>query len=402
MPHSAAGRLCLVLNGGSSSLKFAVRALCEPWHWVVRGRFERIGRDSALFIVTDTTGPRSENAVHLADHPAAVRYLFDFLGQQLGLDRVAGVGHRIVHGGPIYAAPRIVDDGVLAELDRLRAYAPEHLPSELEIIACCRERLREVPQIACFDTAFHRDLPQISRLLPIPRRFERMGVVRYGFHGLSYEHVIDTLRNASPGLVETGRIVVAHLGNGASLCAVRNGSSIDTTMAFTPAAGIAMGTRSGDIDPGLVLHLANAGAMDAKAFDRMANHESGLLGISETSSDVRDLLAIETADHRAAEAIALFCYNIRKQIGAYAAALGGLDGVVFTGGIGENSAVVRERICSDLGFLGVELNSARNIVSAPVISREGARVEVRVVAADEEDVISRAVRRILNNKECFQ
>jgi acetate kinase len=367
---------------------------------VLRGRFERLGRNSSLFIA-DATGHRSENAVPCEDHRAAVGYLFDLLDQQLGLDRIAGVGHRIVHGGPLYAAPQIVDDRVLAELERLRAYAPEHLPSELEIIACCRERLGEVPQIACFDTAFHRDLPQMSRLLPIPRRFEKMGVVRYGFHGLSYEHVIDTLRNASPGLVERGRIVVAHLGNGASLCAVRNGDSIDTTMGFTPAAGIPMGTRSGDIDPGLVLHLANAGAMDAKAFDRMANHESGLLGISETSSDVRDLLAVETDDHRAAEALDLFCYNVRKQIGAYAAALGGLDAVVFTGGIGENSSVLRERICGDLGFLGIELDPARNVVSAPVISREGAHVEVRVIAADEEDVVSRAVRRILNSKESF-
>lgn len=402
MPHSAAERLSLILNAGSSSLKFAVLALNEPRHWVVRGRFERIGTNSALFIVTNTTGHRSENAIHLEDHPAAVRYLFELLDQQFGLDRIAGVGHRIVHGGPLYAAPQIVDDLVLAELDRLRAYAPEHLPSGLKIIASCRERLGEVPQIACFDTAFHRNLPRVSRLLPIPRRFEKLGVVRYGFHGLSYEHVIDTLRKVSPGLVEHGRMVVAHLGNGASVCAVRNGGSIDTTMGFTPAAGIPMGTRSGDIDPGLVLHLAIAGAMDAAAFDRMVNHESGLLGISETSSDVRDLLAVETTDHRAAEAIDLFCYNIRKQIGAYAAALGGLDAVVFTGGIGENSAVVRERICRDLGFLGVELDPERNDVSAPVISREGARVEVRVIAADEEDVISRAVRRILNSTECPQ
>lgn len=402
MPHSAGEPLCLILNGGSSSLKFAVCALNEPWHWVARGRFERLGRNNSLFIVTGTTDHRSEKEIYLQDHPAAVRSLFEWLDQKIGLDRIAGVGHRIVHGGPLYAAPQIVDDRVLVELDRLRAYAPEHLPSELEIIACCRERLGEVPQIACFDTAFHRNLPQMSRLLPIPRRFERMGVVRYGFHGLSFEHVIDTLRNASPGLVERGRIVAAHLGNGASLCAVRNGGSIDTTMGFTPAAGIPMGTRSGDIDPGLVLHLANEGAMDAEAFDRMANHASGLLGISETSSDVRDLLAVETADHRAAEAIDLFCYNIRKQIGAYAAALGGLDAVAFTGGIGENSSVVRERICRDLGFLGVELDPARNVVSAPVISRKGARVEVRVIAADEEDVISRAVRRILNSKEYHQ
>jgi acetate kinase len=401
MPPSHPEALSVVLNGGSSSLKFAVRELNGPFRWVLRGRFENVGRSNSVLVVPGLFADGDAKEIPDLDHAAAAGVLLDWLDDQVGLGRIAAVGHRIVHGGPLYSAPQVVDDVVLAELARLQAYAPEHLPSELEIIACCRERLGEVPQIACFDTAFHRDLPRMSRLLPIPRRFEKLGAVRYGFHGLSYEHVIDTLRNASPGLIERGRIVVAHLGNGASLCAIRNGGSIDTTMAFTPAAGIPMGTRSGDIDPGLVLHLANTGAMDAKTFDRMANHESGLLGISETSSDVRDLLAIETTDRRAAEALDLFCYNVRKQIGAYAAALGGLDAVVFTGGIGENSSVLRERICGDLGFLGIELDPARNVVSAPVISREGAHVEVRVIAADEEDVVSRAVRRILNSKESF-
>jgi acetate kinase len=304
-----------------------------------------------------------------------------------------------VHGGLQYQAPEVIDDAMIAELRRLRPFAPEHLPTELDIISTCRERLEGVLQVACFDTAFHRDMPALARLLPIPRRFNAEGVLRYGFHGISYTHILESLRNSAPELASKGRLILAHLGNGASLVAVRDGKSIDTTMGFTPAAGVPMGTRSGDLDPGIFLYLTEHAGLDARTFDRMVNHQAGLLGISETSGDLRDLLNREESDGRAAEAVALFCYSVKKQIGAYAAGLGGLDVLVFTGGIGEHSPVIRQRICAGLGFLGIELEPALNAATNPVISAAGSGVEVRVIAADEEAVIAAAVNDILTSKE---
>ena len=266
---------------------------------------------------------------------------------------------------------------MVAELRRLRAFDPEHLPAEIALMELLAEKFPGIPQIACFDTAFHSAMPRVAKLLPIPRRYEAQGVQRYGFHGLSYEYLL-----SQPGL--NGRVILAHLGNGASMAAVRDGQPVDTTMAFTPAAGLVMSTRSGDIDPGLIAFLARSDQMTAAQFTRMVNHESGLLGISETSSDMRDLLARESADIRAAEAIALFCYQAKKWIGAYAAALGGLDTLVFAGGIGENLPVIRARICDGLGFLGIELDEQQNAASAGTISRAASRVTVRVIRTDEE------------------
>jgi acetate kinase len=281
-----------------------------------------------------------------------------------------------------------VDDAMLAELRRLRPFAPEHLPGEIALMEFLAAKSPKIPQIACFDTAFHSAMPRVAKLLPIPRRYEALGVQRYGFHGLSYEYLLSQPRT-------NGRVILAHLGNGASMAAVRDGKPVDTSMGFTPTAGLVMSTRSGDIDPGLAAFLALHERTTPARFTRMMSHESGLLGVSETSSDLRDLLERESSDPRAADAIALFCYQTKKWIGAYAAALGGLETLVFAGGIGENAPTIRARICEGLGFLGIELDEKQNAANAGTISRTASRVAVRVIHTDEEMVIARAVNQTL-------
>lgn len=382
--------LILTLNGGSSSLKFATFDLKDPDERMLGGHFDRIGHADGRLHLQHRNEGDEHISVTLGDHRSALLYLFDTLAHRVAIDRIAAVAHRVVHGGQRYADPIPIDNAMLAELHRLSSFAPEHLPAEISIISACRERLGQVPQIACFDTAFHRDMPAVARMLPIPRRFQPLGVERYGFHGLSYTYLMQVLRRNGEEAAARGRLILAHLGNGVSLAAVHEGRSVDTTMAFTPAAGVPMSTRSGDLDPGLVRYFAEQHDIDAKAFDHMVNHESGMLGISETSSDLRDLLEHEGTDSRAAEAVMVFCYGIRKAIGALAAALGGTDMIVFTGGIGENAPVIRERVCDGLGFLGVELDAARNRAGASVISREASRVQVRVMATDEEAVLAQA------------
>lgn len=393
-----ADRAILILNGGSSSLKFAVCEGAPNGAQMLRGQFERLSTSRPCFVVREDD-QESRREIGAQDHGAATRFLLDWLEERLGLASIAAVGHRVVHGGSQYQTPRLIDAAVIADLRRLSRFAPKHLPTEIDVISVCRERMDGVPQVACFDTAFHRDMPAVARILPIPRRFKAEGVVRYGFHGISYAHLLEVLsRELGAGVAER-RLIFAHLGNGASLVALKDGRSIDTTMGFTPAAGIPMSTRCGDLDPGVLLYLLQNASVDMQGFERIVNQESGLLGISETSGDLRDLLEREKADERAAEAVALFCYSIRKQIGAYAAALGGLDMLVFTGGIGENAPEIRSRICEGLGFLGIELDPARNTSATPVISMAGARVEVRVIAADEESVIASAVTEILSKQE---
>jgi acetate kinase len=284
---------------------------------------------------------------------------------------------------------------LLNELHRLKPYDPDHLPLELELIETFRRRHPKLPQVACFDTAFHRTMPLVARMLPIPRRFYAKGVQRYGFHGLSYAYLMEELARLGDRAGKAGRVILAHLGNGASLAAVRHGKSIDTSMGFTPTAGLVMGTRCGDLDPGVAPYLAHTEKLSTKQFYEMVSHKSGLLGVSETSSDMRDLLVREAGDTRAADAVALFCYQAKKWIGSFAAALGGLDTLVFAGGIGENGPVIRERICAGLGFLGIKLKAAWNAKNADVISAPGGRVAVRVIRTDEERMIARSVCRIL-------
>jgi len=386
----------LTINAGSSSLKFALFGMVRPPVRVASGKIERIGLSESVMAVTETDGRSEQRGVDARDHEACVALLLEWLQRQGGATELRAVGHRVVQGGLKYSRPEWVTAELLAELRRISPYDPEHLPFEIGLIEAFARRNADLVQIACFDTAFHRDLPRVARLLPIPRRYDKQGVQRYGFHGLSYAFLMKELARVGRPNESKGRIILAHLGNGASMAAVKNGTSVDTTMGFTPASGLPMSRRSGDLDPGLVSYLSQTEGLTVEQFHRMVNGESGLLGVSETSSDIRDLLAKERTDLRAAEAVELFCYQARKGIGALTAALGGLDTVVFSGGIGENSFVVRARICQGLEFLGLTLDERHNEAGNPIISGHDSAVTVRVIRTDEEIEIADAVQRILN------
>ena len=386
----------LTINGGSSSIKFALFEAGDSLRRILGGGIERIGRPEAILRVNGISQEDTfSRSVAAPDHTVAVGALMDWIEKRSGRNALTAVGHRVVDGGPKYSEPQRITAEMVEELRSLSPFDPEHLPEEILLTEAFHRRFPDLPQVACFDTAFHHDLPRVARLLPIPRRYEAQGVRRYGFHGLSYAFLIEELARLAGSEAAQGRVILAHLGNGASLAAVREGKSVDTSMSFTPAAGVPMSTRSGDLDPGLVWYLARTEKMNAKQFNELVNFQSGLLGISETSSDMRDLLDRETHDVRAAEAVALFCYQVKKWIGAFAAALGGLDTLVFAGGIGEHAPPVRARICDGLGFLGIELEEERNRANEGVISAADSRVAVRVIRTDEERVIAEAVCRVL-------
>jgi len=383
----------LTINGGSSSIKFALYQVGEPLKRGLYGTVDRIGLSGTNLTFHYPPKKQQENSkLAVADHKSAANFLIDWLEEQDKFKSVRAVGHRVVHGMK-HIAPELVTQELLDELHRISPNDPDHLPREIELIEAFRQRHPKLPQVACFDTAFHQTMPRVAKLLPIPRRFDAKGIQRYGFHGLSYAYLMEELARLGDLAATTGRVILAHLGNGASLAAVRDGKSIDTSMGFTPTAGLVMSTRSGDLDPGLAPYLARTEQMTTKQFYEMVNYKSGLLGVSETSSDMRDLLDHETQDVRAAEAIALFCYQAKKWIGSFAAALGGLDTLVFAGGIGENAPVVRARICEGLSFLGIELNESRNAETAGVISTDPSRVTVRIIRTDEELMIARSVLR---------
>jgi acetate kinase len=369
-------KLVLTINVGSSSLKYAVFNLKAAANGkldaVLRGNVDRVG--------SDTTG---------------LDRALDKIKLTINLDAIIAIGHRIVHGGPDLWTPQLIDDDVVAQLKQIVPFAPEHLSAEISLIEQIAARFPRLPQVACFDTAFHRHLPRVAQRLPIPRRYEQAGIRRYGFHGLSYEFLQAELTRLGDLAIKSGAVILAHLGNGASLAAVRDGKCIDTSMAFTPAAGLVMGTRPGDIDPGLIAYIATHDAMTPGRLTEFVTHECGLLAVSETSGDMRKLIALEATDARAAEAIAIFCYQAKKWIGAYAAALGGLDTLVFSGGIGEHNALVRARICAGLSYLGIEIDDAENAAHAALISDSDSRVKVRVINTDEESIIARAVSRVL-------
>jgi acetate kinase len=388
----------LTINGGSSSIKFALFEAGDTLTRILEGRIERIGLPEAVFQVKGLNPEDNfSRPAPAPDHTAAVGVLMDWLEGCSGRDALTAVGHRVVHGGPKYSKAQLITAGIVEELRRLSPFDPEHLPEEILLTEAFHRRFPDLPQVACFDTAFHHDLPRVAQILPIPRRYEALGLRRYGFHGLSYAFSMGELARLAGSYAAHGRVILAHLGNGASLAAVRDGKPMDTSMSFTPTGGTLMSTRSGDLDPGVYWWLTNAEGLDAKQVNEMVNFESGLLGVSETSSDMRDLLAREAQDVRAAEAIALFCYQIKKWIGAFAAALGGVDTLVFTGGIGENAPVIRARICEGMGFLGLELNNQRNAANDSVISAASCPVTVRVIRADEELMIANMTRRVLGS-----
>jgi acetate kinase len=383
------------MNGGSSSIKFAIFDLGSPPTRHHRGAVERIGLDGTYLRTSGGGDPDVQRPLPAADFNQAVVGLLDWL-QDIGeLERVTAVGHRIVHGGPFHVYPQLVTPELIADLRGATAFAPAHLPNEIQLIEALASQLPGVPQVVCFDTAFHHEMPRVARIVPIPRRYDAAGVRRYGFHGLSYAYLMAELARVAGQEDAAGRVILAHLGNGASLAAVSGGLPIDTTMGFTPASGLVMGTRTGDIDSGLVRYLARTEGMTAGQFDALVNHESGLLGVSETSSDVRDLLARQGVDVRAAEAIELFCYHSKKGIGAFAAVLGGVDTLVFAGGIGENATEIRRRICAGLGFLGITLDEERNASGAGLISTDRGAVKVRVIRTDEELMIAKSVIQLL-------
>lgn len=387
----------LTINGGSSSIRFALFEAGSALTRTLGGKVERIGLPDPVLRVK---GARPEDnfsrPVRAPDHKAAVGALMDWIEETIGRRALSAVGHRVVHGGPKYFDPQVIDNAMIAELRQLKPFDPQHLPEEILLTEAFHARFSDVPQVACFDTAFHHDLPRVAQIMPVPRRYEAQGVRRYGFHGLSYAYLMEELAHVGGAEAAQGRIILAHLGNGASLAAVHRGKPVDTSMGFTPTAGIPMSTRSGDLDPGLAWYLETTGGLDAKSFNKMANFESGLLGVSEISSDMRDLLAKEKEDVRAAEAVALFCYQVKKWIGAFAAALGGLDTLVFAGGIGENAPPVRSRACAGMEFVGISIDEAKNAESANVISADSSRVTVRVVCTDEEWMIAKIACKTLN------
>ena len=388
----------LAINGGSSSIRFTLFEVGASPRPVLTGKIDRIGPGPTTLTITRAgEPPQTPRKLVAADHKAAVTHLLDRLETEPRFPAIRGVGHRVVHGMQ-HSEPERITPKLLAELRRITPYDPSHLPREIAMIEAVRDRHPRLPQVACFDTAFHRTMPRVARLLPIPRRYGKSGVERYGFHGLSYSSLMEELSRLDEPAAANGRVILAHLGNGASLAAVRGGRSIDTSMGFTPAAGLVMGTRAGDLDPGLLSYFSRTERMTPARFDHMVNHESGLLGVSGTSADTRDLLEREARDGRAAEALALFCYQTKKWIGAYAAALGGLDTLVFAGGIGENAPLIRARICAGLDFLGIELHRGRNARNAALISTDAGPVAVRVIRTNEELVIARSVMRVLRRR----
>jgi len=385
----------LTINTGSSSLKVALYEMGRGETRILSGEVERIGVPEGLLHVTDATGAKLiDQRHHLADHGAALEALLAWLRADRPDLNPSAVGHRVVHGGIHYQEPQRVTPEFIAILQGMVPIAPDHLPQSIRAMQVAVKAYPNLPQVACSDSAFHRHMPRIAQLYPLPRHFADEGLIRYGFHGLSYEYILQELRALAPNETE-GRLLIAHLGNGASMAAVRGGISIDTTMGFTPAGGLMMGTRTGDLDPGVLLYLLAERGMTPAAMNELVNRKAGLLGVSGIGADMRDLLGKEATDARAAEAITLFCYQARKYLGALVAVLGGLDTLVFTGGIGEHAPAVRLRICEGLDFLGIRIDPDRNAAHAPAISRQGGPVTVRVLRTDEDLMIARHTSELL-------
>ncbi len=387
----------LSINGGSSSIKFSLYRIKEKLEQLLYGEIENIGTEKAKLnfnVVPD----HQKNCIYIqaANHAEAATHLIDWLEKQKHFDSVKAIGHRIVHGMK-HTEPELITDELLDELKKISAFDPEHLPEEIKLIEAFKNRYPALIQIACFDTSFHTSMPVVAKLLSIPRRYYQKGIQRYGFHGLSYAYLMEELERVAGKETAEGKIVLAHLGNGASLAAVKDGKSIDTTMGFTPASGLPMGTRTGDLDPCVAWYLIQFEKLNPEQFSHLINHESGLLGISETSADMRELIEIEGTDERAAEAIEFFCYQTKKWIGSFAAALGGMDVLVFSGGIGENSPDVRSRICSNLAFLGIELDEIKNINNQTIISADRSKVNVYIIKTNEQLMIAKLVVWLLKH-----
>lgn len=382
----------LTVNAGSSSIKLVLFAADGVVERLQEAVLESIGQPSASLVTSSETTP-----VGLVDHVGATQILTDWLKREIPKLTISAVGHRIVHGGPKHHVSKIIDNQMITDLRELSPFDPEHLPIQIQLIETLQGLFPGVHQVACFDTAFHHNLPTRARLLPIPRHFASKGIRRYGFHGLSYAYILEELKRVEGTVAANGKVIVAHLGSGSSLAALHKGQSIDTTMSMTPVSGVPMSTRSGDLDPGLLLYLARTQGYDIEHLNHMANFESGLLGISETTPDMKKLLDIELQDQRAKEAIEIFCYQIRKSIGGLTAALNGLNTLVFTGGIGEKAPKIRQRVCDGLGHLGVIVDTERNQAGARLISANDSQVGVHVIHTDEATTIAHETFEIIKS-----
>ncbi len=388
----------LTINSGSSSIKFSLYGMEPEETLMLSGSIAGIGTATGRFHVASPNGTaRIEAERKFQNHVEALDVIMAWLSGSAEGRTLDAIGHRLVHGGSAYIRPNLIDAQLLVALDALIPFAPDHLPHEIDAIKACARFYPGARQVGCFDTAFHRTMPGVAQRYALPEEVQRHGVLRYGFHGLSYEYILSELRNIAGAQAADNRVIIAHLGNGASMGAFKNGKSMDTTMGFTPAGGLMMSTRSGDLDPGVIVYLLKDKGMDAAAINRMVNKEAGLLGVSGTSPDMKDLLAQEAADPRAAAAVELFCYQAKKFLGALAAVLSGFDTLIFTGGIGENAAPVRERICGGLEFLGIHIDKERNLGNEPIISRDDGPAVVRVMKTNEELMIARHTYRLINN-----
>jgi acetate kinase len=397
MPLISNGDTVFIINCGSSSIKFALYAMEANPARYLRGEIAGIGTNAATFNAQDFVSNQQSNFnIHAINLYQAADYLVDWFSRQNAFASIKAIAHRIVHGMH-HAEPEMISAELLVELKAISAYDPDHLPAEINLVERFKTRFPEMPQVACFDTSFHSSMPPVAKLLPIPRRFVAKGVQRYGFHGLSCTYLIGELDRLAGKEAAHGKVILAHLGSGASVTAVKDGKSMDTSMGFTPASGLVMSTRTGDLDPGVAWYLMQFEKLKGEEFNNLINHQSGLLGVSETSGDMRQLLQIEKNDNRSAEAIELFCYQTRKWIGSLATVIGGIDTLVFSGGIGEKSTVIRQRICDSLEFLGVELDATKNEAHENIISSAGSRVCARVIQTNEELVMAKLATGVLNN-----
>jgi len=381
----------LCINSGSSSIKFALYLIHETEQLIAQGAVERIGLPSGWLWLKDRQGKRLvDRHADYADHKEAVKAMFNTAIEAQDLPVPDGVGHRLVHGGPNHMAPELLTSELMLTLRSLIPLAPLHLPGEIKGIDAVARHFPGLRQVVCFDTAFHRRIPAVAQWLPIVRSLWHEGIHRYGFHGLSYEYIAGVLGNDTKG-----RVIIAHLGNGASMAGLKDGKPQDTTMGFSALGGLMMGTRSGDLDPGILLYLMDEKGYDARQLERLLNQRSGLIGVSGISSDMKTLLDQRTTEPHAGQAIELFCYTARKSIGALSAVLGGLDTLVFTGGIGERAAPVRWMICRGLEYLGIRLDSERNDANADNISANQSPCRVRVIPTNEDLMIARHTKALL-------
>lgn len=384
----------LTINGGSSSIKFAIFEIDRDLKPLLKGEIARIGSAAAIFTVKELYSADDFSKTYEAlSYAEATNTVLAWLKSRCISMTLIAIGHRVVQGGPHHVKAERLTPRILSDLQRFCALDPEHLPNELALIDACQQHFPQVPGIACFDTVFHHDLPRVASVLPIPRRFEARGIRKYGFHGLSYAFLMEELVRLAGKEAALGRVILAHLGNGSSLAAVHHGKAIDTSMSFSPASGVMMGTRSGDLDPSLVTYLIQQEQLTLQEWHDMVHFQSGLLGISEISADMRTLLQYEASDVRAMEAIAHFCYCIKKCVGGFTAALGGIDTLIFAGGIGENAALIRARICTDLEYLGIVLDPVRNESNDSVISSAMSKVCVCVMVTDEQQMMARIICR---------